>query len=457
MTYYRRRRQRDPDATPPMRTPPAVTDIEHQLLAAAIIDPEIIPDLLPQLDPAEFYSPACVDLAKAIIKLHGAGNPIDLATVSQEVKSISAADLAAWADNSFPSQWPSYLRIVKETAFARSLLNALGKACDRIYEKAGDAHDSLATLINDLVRLQQNDTVRDFQPIITALIEAQKIIQNAVAGATGIPTGFRDFDARIGGLQRGELIIVAGRPGMGKTAFAQAIVLNAARAGYGAAFASLEMTAGQIGMRLISGETGIESRDLRRGRLQDRDFPRIVSGVGRLGSLNIHVLDSDRSWVRLKSKIRALKLRQPEIAVIAVDYIGLIDGETDKDRYLEIGMISAECKELAKILSIAIILCSQLNRAVENRTDKKPQLSDLRESGNLEQDADLVLLLNRPSYYDPTFEPSELTILDVAKNRQGPLGPIKISFNGATVLFTDWTEPPAPRDITAAKGAEALV
>jgi replicative DNA helicase len=454
---YRQGRHASGEATPSLRPPPADLDIERQLLTAVLRDPSILPELLPQLDPKIFYAPSSVDLAKAIIKLHTAGDPVDLLTVSQVVSNVSAADLATWADNSIPSLWPSYLEILKNRAFARSLLAVLAKAQDGVYTTAVDPHDALAKLIDDLVGLQQMRTTKDFEPLCNVLTEAQKMIDRAYAGVTGIPTGFRDFDNRIGGIQPAELTIVAGRPGMGKTAFVQCLGLNAARAGYGVAFASLEMTAAQIGMRLISGDTGIENRNLRRGQLADRDFSRIAASATRLAALNISVLDSDRSWPRLKAKIRSLKLRQPDIALVLIDYVGLIDGETQSDRYLEIGMISAEAKELAKLLNVAVVLCSQLNRAVESRQDKWPQLSDLRESGNLEQDADLVLLLYRGTYYDANFAPADMAELFVAKNRQGPTGVVNLRFNPGTVTFSDWTDPPAPPYITQSRGAKEVV
>jgi replicative DNA helicase len=432
-------------------------DIERQLLTAILRDPSIVPELLPQLDPKIFYAPSSVELAKAIIKLYAAGDPVDLLTVSHELKNVSAADLATWADNSIPSLWQSYLEIVKKRAFARSFLAVLSKARDATCTKALDPYDALAKLIDDLVGLQQTGTTKDFEPVSKALTEAQKAIDRAYGGVAGIPTGFRDFDSRIGGIQLAELTIVAGRPGMGKTALVQCLGLNAARTGYGVAFASLEMTAAQIGMRLISGDAGIENRNLRRGQLSDRDFQRIAASASRLARFNIFVLDSDRSWPRLKAKIRSLKLREPEIALVLIDYVGLIEGERQSDRYLEIGMISAEAKELAKLLNVSVVLCSQLNRAVESRQDKKPQLSDLRESGNLEQDADVVLLLYRPGYYDQSFEPADLTHLDIAKNRHGPTGYVKLRFNPGTVTFSDWTDPPPPQDITKARGAEGFV
>jgi replicative DNA helicase len=240
---------------------------------------------------------------------------------------------------------------------------------------------------------------------------------------------------------------------MGKSGFAQAIGLNASKRGYPVAFVSAEMPASQIGVRIISSETGIENRDLRRGRIQDREFGRIVEATSRVNPLPLWLLDSDRSWPRLLAKIRALKLKHPKLALVIVDYIGLLQTPGDRERYLELGQISSEAKELAMALDIGVILCSQLNRAVESRNDKRTQLSDLRESGNLEQDSDLVMLLFRPSYYDADFKPRELVYLDVAKNRNGATGVLKLHFDERTVSFTDWTDPAPARDVTEPKAA----
>jgi replicative DNA helicase len=211
------------------------------------------------------------------------------------------------------------------------------------------------------------------------------------------------------------------------------------------------MPAAQIGVRIISSETGIENRDLRRGRIAEIDFSRIVHLSGRINPLPFWFLDSDRSWQRLLAKIRALKLKQPELALVIIDYVGLIKTPGDRERYLELGQISSEAKELAMALNIGVILCSQLNRAVESRNDKRPQLSDLRESGNLEQDSDLVMLLFRPGYYDADFKPRDLLYLDIAKNRNGATGLIKLKFDERTVSFHDWTDPTPGRDTTESK------
>jgi replicative DNA helicase len=228
---------------------------------------------------------------------------------------------------------------------------------------------------------------------------------------------------------------------MGKTALAGDIAHGAATAGHGVAFITAETPAPRIIQRLIAAATGIENRKLRRGLLNDGDFVRIAQEAGTISTLPLWLLDSERSWDRIKAKVRSLKIRQPTLALAVIDYVGLLVAPVPTgERYLEIGRISSEAKCLAIQLGIGIVLLSQLNREVESRPDKRPKLSDLRESGNLEQDADVVGLLFRNSYYDKDAHSKELTEFDVAKNRDGATGVIKLRFTEETVSFSDWVE-----------------
>ena len=267
---------------------------------------------------------------------------------------------------------------------------------------------------------------------------------------TGIPTGLADFDNRVGGIHRGALTVFAGRPSMGKTAIAVTIAKNAAEKGYGVAFVSAESPAPRIVQRILAGASGIENRDLMRGKLTDEEFIELTRQATRVTNLPLWLLDSDRSWDRIKAKLRALKLKEPNLALVILDYVGLLSaqlhGERRLERYLEIGRISSEAKGLAIDLDLGILLLSQLNREVEGRTSKKPKLSDLRESGNLEQDADLIGLLYREIYYNENARYKDLAELEIAKNRDGCTGVIKLRFQEETVSFSDWVEPCPARD-----------
>jgi replicative DNA helicase len=239
-------------------------------------------------------------------------------------------------------------------------------------------------------------------------------------------------------MRPGEEIIIAGRPGMGKTALGNTIAIGTARAGFGVAFISLESKAETLGQRIIASVTGIENRDLRRAHLSPVEIQNVIESAGELGKLPIHFLDSERSWERIKARIRTIKYKEPGIALVILDYIGLVQVPGSRERYLELGRISSDAKALAMELNVVFVLLSQLNREVESRDNKRPRLSDLRESGNLEQDADIVGLLFRESYYDDEFRPRNLAELNIAKNRDGATGTIKLAFDEKTVSFTDW-------------------
>lgn len=283
-----------------------------------------------------------------------------------------------------------------------------------------------------------------FVHVGAVMIETVKCIEAAhdkSVTVSGIPTGFHELDSRLGGIHPGELWVPAGRPGMGKTAFAADIAMGAAKRGYSVCFVSLEMENARVGQRLLSGATKIENRNLRRGFLLDRDFPLIAAESGNIGKLPLWLLDSDRQWDRIKSKIRSLKLREQNLSLAVIDYVGLISAPVrNGERYLEVGRISAEAKRLALDLHIGVVLLSQLNRDVESRADKRPQLSDLRESGSLEQDADVVCFLYRDAYYNRETKFRDLAELNVAKNRDGVTGMLRLRFNEQTVSFSDWYE-----------------
>jgi len=297
-------------------------------------------------------------------------------------------------------------------------------------------------LVSALSRLGQS-APRGFRHLSEIAPSALAEIEAAYEGknpCVGIPSGLGAFDARIGGFPRGGLTVLAGRPSMGKTALATAAGLGAAHRGYPVGFVTIESPAKRIFTRMLSATTGIENRNILRGTLEDREITAVVSATGKLSSLPIWPLEGERRWDNIAARIRGLKLSEPKLAAVFVDYIGLVSAPVKGDqRYLELGRITAEAKTLAVELDLAMILLSQLNRGVEGREDKRPRLSDLRESGCIEQDADIVGLLYRPGYYSEN-EPPTLAELDIAKNRDGATGVIKLEFREKTASFHDFEE-----------------
>ena len=236
---------------------------------------------------------------------------------------------------------------------------------------------------------------------------------------------------------------------MGKTALAVTMALGAAERGYGIYFVSAESPNNKLALRMLAKASGLENRNLRRGQVSDAEITCVIKGASGLNGLPFWLLDRERSWDRIKARIRGLKLREQRLALVVIDYVGLLSAPVPKgERYLELGKISSEAKGLAMELNLGILLLSQLNREVENRPDKKPRLSDLRESGCLEQDADVVGLLYRDAYYNPVVQFRDLAELDIAKNRDGATGIVKLKFREETTSFHDWVEPSIGKDLT---------
>jgi replicative DNA helicase len=434
------------------RIPPQNLEAEASTLGAILRDNEAISQVVEIVRADDFYRHSHGKMLRAMIELSDRSEPVDLITLSDhlkargELESVGGTAYIAALNENTPTaaNVAHYCRIVKEAADKRNLLVALREAEEAIYSPTDDLLTIAGRLSSHLSRLQDG-TKKLFMPIADVVVETLKRIEQAHARGslvTGIPTGLRLYDQGLGGVHPGELVIIAGRPSMGKTAFAAGVAQSSSERGYGVAFVTAESPAHEIIQRLMARATGIENRNLRRGKLDDRDFPMLAARSGRLSKLPIWLLHSERAWDRIKAKIRSLKLREPTVSLVIVDYVGLLSAPVSKggERYLEIGRISSEAKNLAVELNIGFILLSQLNREVESRADGRPKLSDLRESGNLEQDADVVGLLYRECKYNDKA-PRDKAELIIAKARNGDTGVIPLRFDDRTVSFCDWIEP----------------
>jgi replicative DNA helicase len=433
--------------------PPQNLEAEKAVIGAMLVEPTVIPDVVAFLSPSDFYLDSHRRTFDTILALFNRNEAVDLITVSDVLTKsglqVSAATIAAMTENALPSHAAAHAQAVKEASRRRALLKVLRQAEEELSSGAEDSLAVAGRLGSTLARLQDGGPM-SFVHVGEVVVKTLKQIERAHEArdpVTGIPTGLKDLDRRLGGVHLGELVVIAGRPGMGKTALAGDVAKGAAERGYGVAFVTAETLAPRITQRMISAATGIENRDLRRGLIEDRMFGPIVNMCQVIGKLPLWFLDSDRSWDRIKAKLRSLKIREPGLKLVVIDYVGLLSAPVPGgERYLEIGRISSEAKGMAMDLELGVVLLSQLNREVESRRDKKPQLSDLRESGNLEQDADIVGLLFREAYYNENARPADLAELNIAKNRDGATGIIKLQFNETTVSFDDWTEPSTARD-----------
>jgi len=365
----------------------------------------------------------------------------------------SSADIAGMAESALPSHAKRHAELVKEKSQKRKILEAIRQTEEDI--DSGDDSLTIASRLSSAISQLQEGGPKGFVHVGEVVVKTIKQIEQAHERknpVTGIPTGLVDLDTRLGGIYPGELWVLAGRPSMGKTALAATISSGAARKGYGVAYVTVESPSSKIVMRLLAESSGIENRNLRRGQISDEEIKLVIEESARLAKLPLWLLDSERSWDRIKARLRSIKLREHALALVFIDYIGLLSAPVPRgERYLELGKISSESKGLAIELDIGVILLSQLNRQVEERVDKRPRLSDLRESGCLEQDPDVVGLLYREAYYNENARYKDLAELEIAKNRDGCTGVIKFRFQEETVSFSDWPESYAGRDFTEAR------
>jgi replicative DNA helicase len=434
------------------RVPPQNLEAESSVLGAILLENEAISRALEIVKPDDFYRQSHQKIFRAMIKLADSREPIDLITLSEflngrgDLEPVGGSAYLAALNDFTPTavNIAYYARIVKDKADARRLINTLREATNDLFSGDGDIFTIAGKIGSHLSHLSDGKG-NNFVPIGSAVTETLKQIEQAYERGslvTGIPTGLKLLDESTGGIQPGELFIVAGRPGMGKTGFAGGIATAAAAKGYGVLFVTAESRNTEIVTRMIAAATRIENRNLRRGKLNDRDFPIITAEAAWLEKLPIDLLHGEKSWDRIKAKIRTAKLKNPNTSLVIVDYVGLLSAPSGNrsERYLEIGRISSEAKTLAIELNIGFVLLSQLNREVESRPGCRPKISDLRESGNLEQDADVIGLFYRESYYNDKA-PKDYAELDVAKVRNGKTGIIPLKFDECTTSFTDWIEP----------------
>ncbi len=429
------------------RVPPQDLQAEKALLGAMLIEQTVISEVASLLNPRDFYLDSHRKIYEAMLALWNRQEPVDLITVSGALDGqASTADIAGMAESALPSHAKRHAELVKEKSQKRKILEAIRQTKGDI--DSGEDCLAIAGRLSSAISHLLEGGSKGFVHVGDVVGKTIKQVEQAYERqdlVTGIPTGLADFDNRVGGIHRGALTVFAGRPSMGKTAVAVTIAKNAAEKGYGVAFVSAESPAPRIVQRILAGASGIENRDLMRGKLTDEGLTELARQAVRVGNLPLWLLDSDRSWDRIKAKVRALKLKEPNLALVILDYVGLLSaqfhGERRLERYLEIGRISSEAKGLAIDLDLGILLLSQLNREVEGRTDKKPKLSDLRESGCLEQDGDVIGLLYREIYYNENARYKDLAELEIAKNRDGCTGVIKLRFQEETVSFSDWVEP----------------
>jgi replicative DNA helicase len=438
------------------KVPPQNLEAESSVLGGILLENDAINIVLELLRPEDFYRESHRKVFRAMIELTDRSEPVDLITLSEYLKSRGELDavggsayLASLADFvPTAANIAYYARIVREKSILRSLIRTATDIATRGYEEQGNVEEFLDTAEKVIFDISEKkiktsfvavgDMIKDTLKTVEKLYERKEMV-------TGVPTGYEDLDKLTAGLQPADLIIVAGRPSMGKTALSLNIAANAAFAGVGVAIFSLEMAKEQLVLRMLCSEARVNNSKVRSGYLSERDFPKLANAAGRLHEALIYIDDTPAiSVLELRAKARRLvRDRTKKVGLIVIDYLQLMRGMGGaSNREQEISEISRSLKALAKELAVPVVAISQLNRRVEDRGDRRPMMSDLRESGAIEQDADVIVFIYRDEVYNQNSEEKGKAEIIVAKQRNGPIDTVELTFLNEFMRFENYT----PRD-----------
>ena len=434
------------------RVPPQNIEAEQAVLGAMLIKKEAIAEVSQLLKPADFYREAHRIVYETMLELFNKNEAVDLITVTEQLRKNDLLEKAGGIAfvTSLANAVPTaanveyHARIVEEKAQLRNLINSATEIAGMAYEASDDITDVMDKSEKMILEVAARQNSGSFVPIKEILMDTFSKIEKLYetkGGITGLPSGFKDLDKLTSGLQPSDLILVAARPSMGKTAFTLNIAQHVAvHENKSVAFFSLEMSKEQLVQRMLCSEGGIDSQRLRVGELEENDWEKLINAADRLSRAPIYIDDTAGITVmELRSKARRLKAEH-DLQLIVIDYLQLMQGRSSKNsdnRQQEISEISRSLKALARELNVPVIALSQLSRSVESRQVKKPMLSDLRESGSLEQDADIVMFLYREDYYDKDTEHKNQTEVIIAKHRNGPVDTVNLYFQKEYTKFRD--------------------
>lgn len=427
---------------------PQNTEAERAVLTAMFLDRDAIYEVVQILRTEDFYRQDHGLLYQCILELNEKGQPVDLITVSNKLSMENNAEKAGGlayvaqiaGDTVATSSVAYYANIVKEKAMLRDLIRVTSNLSNRGYQASEEADQLLDDAERMIMELSQGKMTKGLTPIsgvIDDTIARLEFLYNKKDGLTGVTSGFQDLDKVTSGWQNSDFIIIAARPAMGKTAFCLNMAQNAAiETGRPVVVFSLEMSKEQLVQRMVSSAAELDQQKLRTGRLQEEDWATLVGAVGPLAEAPIYLDDTPAITVReVRAKCRRLKAEKG-LAMIIIDYLQLMSGNgRTESRQQEVSAISRSLKALARELNVPIIALSQLSRSSEQTADKKPSLSHLRESGSLEQDADIVMFIHRDEYYNPDSEQKGIAEIIIAKHRNGATGTVELSFRKEVVKF----------------------
>ncbi len=435
------------------RTPPQDVAAEQSVLGGMLLHKDAIADVVEVLRSGDFYRPAHQTIYDVILDLYGRGEPADAITVAGELTRTGAIGRIGGAPylHTLLSSVPTaanagyYARIVAERAILRRLVEAGTRIVQLGYASDGGEVDDLVDraqqAIYDVTERRTSEDYVVLADVMQPAMDEMEAISTRAGSMTGVPTGFVDLDRLTNGLHPGQLIIIAGRPGLGKSTLGLDISRSCSvKHGMTSAIFSLEMSKTEITMRLLSAEARIGLHNMRSGTMTDDDWAKLARRMGEVADAPLFIDDSPNlSMMEIRAKARRLKQRH-DLRLVVIDYLQLMSGNKKAEsRQQEVSELSRSLKLLAKELEVPVIAMSQLNRGPEQRTDKRPQLSDLRESGSIEQDADMVILLHREDYYEKESPRAGEADFIVAKHRNGPTDNITVAFQGHYSRFVDMT------------------
>ena len=432
------------------RIPPHNEEAEKSVLGAVMLNKDVLSEVLEEVTADDFYNESHREIFRAIWELYKENTAVDMLTVCEELKKRKALYMAGGRAYiaTLTAEVPStanaveYAKIVAEKATLRQMIKTSEDITEKGYDAKMDAGEILDYAESGIFKIAQKRQKNDYAKIQDVLLTNIKIIDQAAQNKdkiVGIPTGFKDIDEKTSGLQRSDLIIVAARPAMGKTAFALNIAQQSAvKAGSSVIIFSLEMSKEQLGQRLLAMQARVEMQKLKQGDLDRKDWDRITMALDELNNTKIVIDDTPGiSIMEMRNKCRRLKAEQG-LDLVVIDYLQLMSLQSKTDnRQQEISAISRNLKLLAREMDCPVIVLSQLSRAPEQRQDHRPILSDLRESGSIEQDADIVIFLYRDDYYNENTEKPGVCEVNIAKHRSGPTDKVELTWVSRYTKFSD--------------------
>lgn len=432
------------------KLPPQNVEAEQAILASILLDNHALNICLEYIRPDDFYKESHKVIFQAMIDLNDRNEPADLVTLNAELErkhqleQVGGSAYLSHLVDSIPvaSNVGSYSKVVREKSLVRKLIRAGTDIVTECYSPDKDVSELLDWSENQIFTLSENKQSKGFAAVKDLVKDSYKMIENlyeSQSDITGLATGFSELDKMTAGLQKSDLIIVAGRPSMGKTAFSMNLIENAAlHQNANVAVFSLEMSKESLVMRMLTSQARIDSGRVRTGDLQEQDWPKLLSAADKLAHMNIFVDDQPaQSVMEVRAKCRRLAKETGGLDLVMVDYLQLMRGTNSASREQEISEISRGLKGIAKELTVPVVALSQLNRSLESRTNKRPMMSDLRESGAIEQDADVIMFIYRDEVYEPETPDKGVAEIIIGKQRNGSIGTVRLAFINKYVRFED--------------------